>query len=415
MNATLTYTLGSGHAGNARIRSHRAAIGWRGSWRSAAAADRLALQGATASADASSNETFRRRGGGRLNTSTLSPAAPAAIVPASSASAIATLANQYAASALFSDYTQRKSANTLRRHANDLASFAVYLRTIKLPASERALMNGPDAWRGMTWGVISGYVKWMLNEGYAVATANARLSTVKVYAGLAFQAGALSAEEHALIRNVKGYQSKEIKRVDEQRIAAGGETRIGAKKAEAVVVPDAVRKALKSGQPDTAQGRRDAVILCLLLDHGLRCGELAGLQVADVNLTAGELRFYRSKVDKTQTHKLTRDALAALRAWFESGHAPIVGPLLRSSRKGGELTDAGMSERAITKRVEYLGRRHGIVGLSAHDMRHSWATTAVRKGTDAFKLKDAGGWSSMTTVSRYVAASAIANDGVHVD
>jgi integrase len=69
-----------------------------------------------------------------------------------------------------------------------------------------------------------------------------------------------------------------------------------------------------------------------------------------------------------------------------------------------------MSECAITKKVAYLGRKLGAQSLSAHDGHHSWATTAITKGTDAFSLRDAGGWTSMATVSRYVEAAKIANE-----
>lgn len=50
-----------------------------------------------------------------------------------------------------------------------------------------------------------------------------------------------------------------------------------------------------------------------------------------------------------------------------------MGALLRGSRKGGELTHAGMTERAITARVRALGEELDIDGLSAHDCRHYWA------------------------------------------
>ncbi len=122
--------------------------------------------------------------------------------------------------------------------------------------------------------------------------------------------------------------------------------------------------------------------------------------------------FYRAKVNKVQTHRLSKDALRAVRAWFANGDAPLVGKLLRASVKGGKLGAAGMSVRAITKRVEYLGRKVGVEGLSAHDGRHSWATRAAREKTDAFALQEAGGWNSLAMPRRYVEAARIANEGV---
>ena len=55
----------------------------------------------------------------------------------------------------------------------------------------------------------------------------------------------------------------------------------------------------------------------------------------------GELRFYRPKVGKTQTHKLTKDAVKALREYMP--HAPALGALLRGSLKSGQLSDPGMT------------------------------------------------------------------------
>ena len=127
-------------------------------------------------------------------------------------------------------------------------------------------------------------------------------------------------------------------------------------------------------QPDTPQGRRDGLLLALLLDHGLRVGEVAGLQVTDLDLAVGELRFYRPKVDKIQTHTLTPAARRAARAYIEAGDAPAMGPLLRASQKGGQLTGAGLTVRALTDRVRTLGAAVALAGLSAHDLRHYWAT-----------------------------------------
>lgn len=91
----------------------------------------------------------------------------------------------------------------------------------------------------------------------------------------------------------------------------------------------------------------------LLLDHGLRAGEVTLLKVGDVNLSEKTLTFYRPKVDKTQTLELTTGTWRALKVWFTAGDAPLAAeaPLLRGSRKGGALAEEGMSERAITDRV----------------------------------------------------------------
>lgn len=128
-------------------------------------------------------------------------------------------------------------------------------------------------------------------------------------------------------------------KTNEQREDASLGTRKGDKKAEPVSISPEQAKALKD-QPDTPQGRRDALLMCLLLDHGLRVGEVAGLTVADFDLKAGELRFYCSKVDLMQNHRLTTDALEAARAYLPQD-APVAGPIWRCLIKGGRLTDQG--------------------------------------------------------------------------
>jgi len=124
------------------------------------------------------------------------------------------------------------------------------------------------------------------------------------------------------------------------------------------------------------------------------------------------LTFYRPKVDKTQTqtHNLVNGLQAAMADYIESD-ALAVGPLLRASNRGGWLTHAGMTERGITDRVRRLGHQAGIEGLSAHDLRHAWASLAARAGTPLERLREAGGWNSLAMPSRYIEAAKIANEG----
>ncbi len=150
-------------------------------------------------------------------------------------------------------------------------------------------------------------------RGYAIDSINVRLSTVKVYCKLAAKAKVLDAADYALIKLVTGYRHKEKRNVDLNREI----TRIGDKKAEAIILSKAQADALKA-QPDTAQGRRDALLMCLLLEHGLRCGEVEALTVQSLNLDDETLTFYREKVNIEQKHELTKDSRQAARRYLES-------------------------------------------------------------------------------------------------
>lgn len=326
-------------------------------------------------------------------------------------------ANRAAAAHVFEDYSSRKAANTRERQAGDLANFADFLAQAGVPVGD--LATDPESWRGVTWGLLEAFKRWALAAGFAVSSINVRLSTIKSYAKLAAKAGAIDQAEAALIQTVSGYSRQEAKHLDEQRRAEETPTRKGTKKGESVTItPDQARR-LKS-QPDTPQGRRDALLMCVLLDHGLRCGEVALLRVEQFEFTdfkagsptRGFIHFERPKVGKVQTHRMTPDTLAATWAYLQHDQPMQTGPLFLATRKGGMFTGLGLSERAITKRVEYLGRAAGLAGLSAHDARHFWATDAARNNTPIDRLMDAGGWSSPSMPMRYIERARVANDGV---
>jgi integrase len=315
-------------------------------------------------------------------------------------------ANQAAARYRFVEYQQRRSLQTLRRQKADLALFSKFLNSLGINLDGN-LETDIDAWRGITWGLVEAYNKWQLQEGYALPSINVHLSTIKTYSKLAMQAGVIAPETFALIHSVSSYTHKEQRRIDQRR----SKTRIGLKKSSPVMLTKEQAGLLKS-QPSTPQGRRDNLLMCLLLDHGLRVGEISILSIDMFDIHKGILHFFRPKVSKFQTHLLSEDTLRAVLAYMRFGDMPSAGPLLRKSKKDDSLTDSGMTERGITQRVKILGDCIGVSGLSAHDCRHYWATTAARHGTDPFILQEAGGWSSLAMPRRYVEENVIANEGV---
>jgi integrase len=353
-------------------------------------------------------------------------------VAARAAPTVGQAANRAAGAAALADYRRRKSANSLRTQDAALDLFARFLADLAgrgraaaagagldladLDAAAAAwadldgaaLATSAATWRGVTWGIVEAWRSALLQDGYSVATVNNRLSTIRVYAGLASKAGAVPVDELTLLKAVGGYGATEGKRLDERRPRA----RVGPKKAAAVPLSLDQARALKRPADDTGQAARDALLMVLLLDHGLRVGELAALTVGALDLDAGMMTFYRPKVDKVQTHRLTAAALTAARRYLAMRPAGAPAGLWVASDRRGRLLARPMSARAISKRVSLLGLDHGAAGLSPHDCRHYWASTAAKSGTGVFSLRDAGGWSSVAMPARYVAAADIANEGV---
>jgi len=318
------------------------------------------------------------------------------------------MANYHAAQRRFDDYLSRKAMNTVTAQRSDLLHFSSYLQDagVHNAPDEDRLQTDPLAWRGVTWGLVDGFVKWQLAQGHAIASINRRLSTIKVYTKLASQTGMIDPQELALIRTVTGYAKSEAKRIDARRPV----TRVGEKKSTPVRITHEQARQLKA-HPNTPQGRRDALLICLLLDHGLRVGEVVLLQAENFDLETGIFYFERPKVDSEQIHKLSATTAQALHSYIHAGDAPQKGPLLRGSRKSGALTHAGISDRAIQARVRFLGEQISLFDLSPHDCRHYWATYWAKK-VDVLRLQEAGGWSSLEMPRRYIERATIANIGM---
>ena len=85
--------------------------------------------------------------------------------------------------------------------------------------------------------------------------------------------------------------------------------------------------------------------MCLLLDHGLRVGEVALLRIEHFDLQEGTFTFDRPKVNKVQKHSLTVDTQAAARAYITQDVSGSKGWLLVGSRRGGRLTRTGTQSR----------------------------------------------------------------------
>jgi integrase len=344
-------------------------------------------------------------------------------------------ANQAAGRHIFERYQQEKSENTLKRHARDLELFAEYLLDIGIPLIEGGhFQDSPAPWRGISWGIVEGFIQWLLREGYAIASVNARLSTVKVYAQLAVKAGAISQQDGMLIHGVRGFSRKAGLNVDAQRPQTRKEEAIYAYKPEGekrrvvierrstkkrrptVITPEQAARLIQPANR-SPQAWRDALLACLLLEHGLRASEVALIPAEAVNLNEGILHFYRPKVKGSShewgTHKLTAQTSELAVVYLERLYPtalPHSNPLILATTRllkngeGGHLLGEGMNRVRISERIAYLGREVGLEKLSAHDCRHYCATQMARRGYGVDELMAWFGWSSAQTAMRYVKA-----------
>jgi site-specific recombinase XerC len=283
-------------------------------------------------------------------------------------------------------------------------------------------------WQEVTFGILESYKKLLLSEGYRVSTINLRLTTLQSYCDLAAQAGYYDVKpsdseevkqrksnQYALICSVEGIPARSAMNIDEERRKAGLNTAKSTKKHQPTPLKPAHVEKLKD-QPDTPDGRRDRLIICLLFDHGLRCGEIAALEVAsftdlDPSLQTGILHIKSIKTRKSEDQddkaELTPDTFEAFTA-YQSDITPNQGPLFI-----GKISKKRMNERSIYHRVRLAGERIGLtMPVSPHDGRHFMVDDAFANDNDLATIKRAGRWRTDTMPLKYATAHTITNKGL---
>ena len=324
-------------------------------------------------------------------------------------------ANDYTAANVFRLYQERRPINTQRSQRAALELFTAFLRFCGIaPAGD--LYEDPAAWQGVTFGLVTAFMQWLTQGGYAVHTINDRVSVVKTYLKMAHVAGYIPDGEIIRLQSLKSYSAKEGIDLDEKRTAEGIETRRGKKKSAPTFLTDSQIDTLCTPRNDTPQARRDALIFCLMFDHAMRVSEVSDLQIENIDRAARMVTFYRRKTGKTSHHVLRGRAWQLLSEYLSRDNPASAGPLILASCKTGALIPKGMSTAAIAARVREMGQALGIDALSPHDLRHAAATCAGNdERTSLNGLMRFGGWESAAVAVRYMNRAGDAdNAGVHL-
>lgn len=153
--------------------------------------------------------------------------------------------------------------------------------------------------------------------------------------------------------------------------------------------------------------RRDAAIIFLFADGGLRLAEVAGLRVDEVDLAA-RMVFVAGKGSNRSGPrrravplgiKATRALDRYLRDRRRHPYAQLP-ELWLGDRNRGPLSIDGV-DRAVERRAAMAGLK-----LHAHMFRHTWASQFRKAGGSEGDLMVLGGWSNRTMLDRYGRAAA---------
>jgi integrase/recombinase XerC len=156
-----------------------------------------------------------------------------------------------------------------------------------------------------------------------------------------------------------------------------------------------------------ALGMRDRAIIELLYSSGIRVGELAGLNMIDIDFAGGLLKV-KGKGRKERIVPVGGPALSALEAYLKKREELIKGRVehypeapVFLNRTGTRLTTRSVG-RIIDKYVALSGVNRKI---SPHVLRHTFATHLMDAGADLRVIQELLGHESLSTTQKYTSVS----------
>jgi site-specific recombinase XerD len=143
------------------------------------------------------------------------------------------------------------------------------------------------------------------------------------------------------------------------------------------IPPDQVRQLLSSINRQTAMGRRDYAIFLLLARLGLRAGQVASLELDDIDWSTGQLRV-RGKGGRPSELPLPAEVGKAIAVYLRCGRRPSVSRRVFLRVRAPYRGFQGSS--SVSTLVGHALKRAGIDAPTrgAHQFRHGLASEMLR-------------------------------------
>jgi integrase len=220
-------------------------------------------------------------------------------------------------------------------------------------------------------------------DALAPSTVNVRLSAVRKMVFEARKNGMIGAEEAANLTEVPNIPQKG--------------TRLGN-----WLTREQARELLAVPDRSTLKGKRDYVILAILVGCALRREELAVLDVDTIQLREGRwvLADLEGKGRRVRTVAIPVWVKQGINAWMTAAGVED-GRLIRAVTQGSKIKDS-MSGWAVWSVVERCAKQIGIERFGAHDLRRTCAKLCRKNGGGLEQIKFLLGHSSIQTTERYL-------------
>lgn len=157
-----------------------------------------------------------------------------------------------------------------------------------------------------------------------------------------------------------------------------------------------VRRLLAQPDRRTFVGLRDYTMIVLMLDTGMRLGEIIGLETGDIDWERRCIRLRRTKDSEEREVYIAPACEKSLRLYARERGSNLDTQGFFVSR-----FDEKLSANSFQCNLRRYGRRAGFE-VSPHRLRHTFAKLYITGGGDAFSLQRILGHSDLATVENYV-------------
>jgi integrase/recombinase XerD len=144
---------------------------------------------------------------------------------------------------------------------------------------------------------------------------------------------------------------------------------------------------------------RDYAIMLMLLDTGLRPGEMCRLKIADANLVTGEVQVRPYRIGKTRPRVVIIESTARKAIWnyLKTREGAKSGEPLFTTDQNHEMT-----RYTLLSLIARLGDKCGIADANPYRFRHTFAIEYLRNGGDVFTLQRLLGHATLEMCRNYL-------------
>ena len=264
-------------------------------------------------------------------------------------------------------YERNRSELTVRRYEQSLRDFESYFKN----------RDSQLSWESVDSDIIRDWMESMMDKGDMASTVNSSLSAVRSFFRFALTRKMVANDPAHLVKGPKKQKP----------------------------LPQFVREEEMNRLLDTDEmweggfaGLRARTIILLFYETGIRLAELIGLNEADVDFSARQLKV-TGKRNKQRIVPFGEELENALREYLQQRNAQPIpdDPALFLSNKGKRMTRSQVG--VIVKR--YLSLTTTLKKRSPHVLRHSFATAMLNNGAGLESVRMLLGHESVATTQIY--------------